>query len=63
MFWPFTVMVSPAANDVLSASLEVEAAPDSTVAPVMAAEPPVEPRATVSPGSALMPSLVSALTD
>ena len=36
MFWPFTVTVSPAAKLALSEFEEVEAAPDSSVAPVMA---------------------------
>ena len=56
-------MVSPAANAALSASLEVVAVPDSSVAPVMAAAPPVELRATVSLGSELMPNLASVEVD
>ncbi len=63
MFWPFTVMVSPAANAVLSEFEEVEAAPDSSVAPVMAEAPPVVLRSTWLPVRPLRPSLASVEVD
>ena len=59
MFWPLTVMVSPTANAVVSASLLVVAVPESTVAPVIAAGPPVVER-LIGP---VRPSLASVAAD